>query len=672
MGAETIRSTATVPEVQAFEEMLEEFEQPELLDDLAALVKTSFEDSKRHRISCGADEDIMRSMRAVNLQYDPEDLALLENPNEIYVGITNLKVRALKSWIGDILANAEDKPWTLRPTPLPELPPEAEEAVVDALEREIALYGYTFDVRERAKYFKDVAMKHADKLAKEATSRIERKIEDYMYEGDWRGTFMSFVSDFSTFPIAVLKGPVVERTASLRWTEGQLKAVDRMRWMLKRVHPLDLYPSPNSTTPQDGTYLIERQRKTQSDLLACVDLPGFSETPIRSVILDYPNGYAEQANTDHERDELEQTDHDNQTSCASADNSFEVLVYYGKVPADLLIAHGVHLDDPQEHHEAEVWVCAGQVIKAALNPHPLGVRPFYTAAFEHVPGSFWGRGLPQLLRDTQRMCNASARALARNMAYSSAPIGEYDVNRMANETNIDQLVPYRMYAVENDSLVPNPHPAIRFQKIDSCAPDLLAVYNHFSAVADEVSAIPRYVLGNPQVSGAGRTLGGLSMLMGNAAKGVKMSIAIIDRQVIEPIITAYYNLIMMFDPDPTLKADAAVIARGSSGILQRELSQARATEVLQMLTPYAQAGIVPLPGLVRVLRDVIRGLGYDSDEVLPDPDREALIQQFLAQGGAVTPRDPQTSLAPGTPGPLLDGRSLPPPNPGDGENLPAV
>lgn len=649
-----------------FEELFREYHQGDLLNDLAIFVQNNWMDAKRHRLQANVERDIMRSMRAVRAEYDPEDKQLIDGV-DIYMNITNVKCRSLKAWISDILANSEDQPWTLRPTPNPELPPEAEEAVIDALIRELQMYGFSVDLRERAAYFKDVAQKHADKLAEKTTARMETKIKDIMLEGGWREAFTSFLSDLAEFPTAILKGPVVERSPTLRWNGDQLGTVDRLQYVMKRVHPLDFYPSPNSTTPQNGNYVIERARVTHEDLLETKDIPGFKEEAIRKILAERPGGVREIVQTDQERSRLEHTD---RRQTLTSDNRYDILIYYGKIKGELLAKHGVDVPDTQRMYESEVWVCGGLVLRALLNPHPLGKRPYYTCSFENVPGSIWGRGLPQLIRDVQRVCNSAARSLVRNMAFASGPIGEYDIDRLANETNIDELRPFRLYATQTDQFnQQTAQPALRFTDIKSNAAELLKVYEFYSKIADDVSGVPAYVLGNPQTAGAGRTLGGLSLLMGNAAKGVKAVIAGIDRHVIEPAVTSYYMLLMMFDKDRTLKADVAVLARGSSGLLQRELQQARAVETLQMLTPYAEKGLVPPRGLQMVIRDILRGLGYSADDIVPDPERQQqladLAQKFGVAGQQPEPIDggqlssTPASSQPGTPGPHLDGRSQP-------------
>lgn len=659
-----------------FDMLMRDFAQGDLLDELSSYVRTAFGEAQRHKTSAGVEQEIMRCMRAVNSEYDPEDREMVASSGvDIYMGITNLKVRALKSWVTDILANAEDQPWTFKATPMPELPAEAEEAVIDALIRELQENGLNVDLRQKAAYFKDVAQKHADKLAEKAVRRMETKVRDLMLEGGWRESFTSFISDLSTYPLAILKGPVIERVPGMRWQGAGLKVVDRLKYRMHRVHPLDFFPSPNSSTMDDGRYVIERKRMTKDDILGSIGVPGFMEQAVRSLIASRPSGAKEVLNTDAERDTLEAKD----GRMSTTDNVYDVICYYGKVPGRMLIEHGVEVDDPQKDQEAEVWVCSGFVLRAILNPHPTGKRPFYGTSFEPVPGSMWGRSLPILLRDLQRVCNAASRSLVRNMAFASGPIGEYDVNRLANETNIDQIRPFRLYAVQSDQFAQTNQPALRFQKIDSNASELMKVYDYYSKIADDISGIPSYVLGNPATAGAGRTLGGLSMLMGNAAKGVKLVVSGVDRFVIEPLVANYYVLMMLFEPDPTIKADVAVVARGSSGLLQRELSQARAVEVLNMLTPYAQGGLVPPEGLQSVLRDVLRGLGYTADDIVPDPERQQQLMELAQRmgvsqqfGDGESPATAGPSMVPGTPMPQLDGRSLPPPNPADAETFPAA
>jgi hypothetical protein len=356
-------------------------------------------------------------------------------------------------------------------------------------------------------------------------------------------------------------------------------------------------------------------------------------------------------------------------------------VFYGRVSGKLLTEWGVEKLDVQNSYEAEVWCAGKHVLRATLNPYMVGKRPFYVTSFDKKTGSIWGRGLPALLHDVQRIANASARALVKNMALTSGPIGEYDAGRLAGEENVSEMEPFRMYAVDSDPIMQSTMPAFRFHDVPARSKELMAVYDRFVREADDISGVPAYVLGNPDVAGAGRTLGGLSLLMGNAAKGIKKVISQVDKDVIEPLIEAYTLMNLQYNPDPTIKFDTNVVARGSVGLLQRELSQARAIDVLQTLVPFVQSGDAPREGVQIVLRDVIRGLGYSADEIIPDPSRRNVLDQYLrsgvVQGGIpglpaqgvpniqggegalpqIVPPSTPLSGGPGTPNPPLDNRS---------------
>lgn len=671
-----------VDEIVSFEELMAEYTQVPVLEELATLVRSSFDEASNHRSSTNAERDILRAMRSWNSEYDPDDLAALaiEPGNDIFLPITNLKCRALRSWLHDILVNAEDKPWALTPTPDPELPPEAIEAVVDALQAEIEDNGYNIDLRERASYYKDLARKHVDRLTSRAVKRIEERINDTMLEGGWRTVFASFMADVSVFPTAFIKGPVVQRENVLTWKKGKLRRVSRQRLRLARVHPLDIFPSPSSSSMQDGAYIIERVRLRYDQLHDMARMPGYNTEAVQSVLAAHNTGVEEELPAD---DELEAAENRGDADdMAPPSQQFDTLAYYGRVPASLLIPYGVELSDPTEYVEAEVWTCNNVVIRAILNPHPLGLRPFYATSFETIPGSVWGRSLPQILRDTQRVANASARSLVRNMAFASGPIGEVDTDRLDADEPVDQFEPYRIYHTRTEAYQATNRNAFNFHTVPSVAKELMLVQERFSKIADDVSGIPSYVVGSPQVAGAGRTLGGLSLLMGNAAKGIKLVISNIDRDVIEPIVTNFYTLHMLFDEDPSMKADASVLARGAAGLLQKELMQARAIEVLTMLTPYASSGVVPAVGLQNVIRDVLRGLGYNADEIVPDPERKAQIATLAQQIGRAStqriglppPRQPRISktLPEFAQGRGLDRRSAPPTPPEQADKIPAL
>ena len=68
------------------------------------------------------------SLRQRKGEYDPNDLARInaQGGSDVFINITNVKCRAAESWVYDILLPPGERPWAVKPTPMPELPPGVE------------------------------------------------------------------------------------------------------------------------------------------------------------------------------------------------------------------------------------------------------------------------------------------------------------------------------------------------------------------------------------------------------------------------------------------------------------------------------------------------------------------------------------------------------------------
>ena len=632
-------------------------------DSLATHVTNSFNYARDMRQKSGVEERMLKALRRRRREYDPADKDLVAATANIYIPIIDLKCRACLSWATDILANAEEQPWTLDPTPNPSIPQHIRETAINNLKQEIMALGISDmgAIVAAAKRYKSLAQEYVNAKAKDAANRMETILRDQLLEGGWIQEFHKFLDDATTYPAAILEAPVIRSRQKLRWDGDKLVTDTVLVREVERVDPFDVFPSFDSTDTQDGTYIILRKRLTYSFLYECLELPAFKTDTIRRLLDRFQNsGLSVETNADDEEDDLKNRDE----QFTNADY-IEGLVYYGIVKGQLLLDSGVLVDDPQRPYEAIVWVVNNETIYAVTNPFPLKKRPLYRTSFKKINGSFWGEALPDVLESIERMANAAARNLARNMAFSSGPIGEVQYERLSSEeTDVRHIEPHRLYMVE-PSLGGTSEPVFRFTDVPSHANELHNITEYYMKIADDISGIPAYVLGNPQVAGAGRTMGGLSMLMGNAAKGIKQFIGNIDRDASTPLVTMFYNIEMKFGEDEAAKVDAQVQARGANGILQRELSQSRTVELLQVLTPFV--GNIPKEGMDILLREVLKTRGYNVDDIIPDPRRGSNLAALFG-GQPNIPSMP--SAQPGTPAPPLDGRSMPPVSPDTLSKLP--
>jgi hypothetical protein len=205
---------------------------------------------------------------------------------------------------------------------------------------------------------------------------------------------------------------------------------------------------------------------------------------------------------------------------------------------------------------------------------------------------------------------------------------------------------------------------ISFFQPNSIAQELLMVYDKINAMADDLSAIPRYLQGN-SAGGAGRTSSGLAMLMANASKILQTVAANIDRDIFEPLLTGLYDIIMMTDNSGLLTGEETVRVMGVTVAIQRETQRARQLEFLQITANPIDVGIMGPEGRAQVLRTVSEGIGMPgadivpSDDVLKERQQQAAAQAQAAMGQKAAAQAqgnqaPQGGNVTGDPGPRVN------------------
>ena len=578
-------------------------------------------------------------------EYDPDKAQEIAQTggSDIYMMITDVKCNGAKSWIQDVIGqNAQ--PFDLVPAQDPELPPEVRLSVIDFVRFEAEAYVMAGQqlhpeaFRQRVNEVHDMAQLRLREEAKATAGRMAKTIQDQLDRGNFRNSLGDFIDDYVTYPTAILKGPSVRKKQRLSWGPNFTPIViNDFNREVERVSPYDIYPSPNASSVDDG-YLIQRHRLTVKDLESMKGVPGYSDSDIDQVLERYAlKGYRYFEYGDQQRDNLEGKYH----SRLYNDNIIEALEFWGPVMGSMLQQWGMRDVDPNKVYEVNAWQIGGYVIKCVLNPDPLGRRPYEIASWRPIPGAFWGTALPEIMRDVQIMCNAAARSLANNMGIASGPQVEVQVDRLADGEEVTQMYPWKIWQTTSDK-TGGGQPAIRFFMPEMKAAELMGIYNQFAKQADEVTGIPNYIYGSGSgASGAGRTASGLSMLMDNAAKGIKNAIINVDK-VVEMVVERFYVHNMMYNPDPYIKGDFKVLCKGAMGLIAREQIQVRRNEFLAATANPVDLQIIGPEGRAYLLRELAKGLQMDTDKIVPSTEyvkfKQEQIQQAMAQLQATAPQ----------------------------------
>jgi hypothetical protein len=579
---------------------------------------------------------MLNCLRARRGEYSPEALAQIQaggGQNIVWADLTETKCRGASAWIREIVMPAGERTWAINPTPMADMPqPFKKKVVAKAVQQaqQVMLNmaeqaGVVMDqsefrqtVAEIGEKLRTEAEQELQKAAEKRAKRMERVIADRQAQGGWEEAIDQFVEDFVTYPAAILKGPTYQRHKQLSWGDGWTpKVSDNPGQTWHRVSPFDIYPAIGATDCQRGD-LVERVRLFRQDLYGLKGLPGYQDAEIEKALIEYSSGHLEGwLWTEAERQRLEK---ETTYLFLSPPGVIDALEYWGSVPGWKLLSWGIDESlEPDRDYEVNCLIVGRFIVYCALNPNPLGARPYFRACYDEIPGAFWGRSIPDLSAVHQQMCNAIACSLADNLGVSSGPMGWVHMDRLADGDQSMEWAPWKLFQLKSDP-TQGVNPGIGVFTIPDNSQNLMAVYEKWELRADDATGVPRYTYGNGEAAGAGDTASGLAMLLNNAAKGLRRAIGNIDLRVIQPTITQAFVNEMLFNPDESIKGDCIVVPRGAAAILIKESAQARRTQFLGMTANPIDMAIIGTKGRAALLREVASAMELPVDGIVPSAD----------------------------------------------------
>lgn len=608
------------------------------------------------------DERLAKCIRQRKGKYEPDDLAAIREfgGSEIFMMLTNVKTRSIEAQIKDILLPAGEKPWGIDPTAVPDLPREVVERVVEGLKGELmevmAAFGPQIPITPemidiRMAELMNEARAEIRKVASNECREAEQNVEDLLQESGFYDEIADFIKDFSTYLTAFLRGPFVVGERQLTWTErpdGSSFPDYEVRPIMKykRVSPFDIYPAPAAKHLNDG-YLFERMRIRPEELQKYKISPGFSKVAVEATMLDHRAGYITNwLWTDQERANIENRPQEITDPTAM----IEALLFHGDLPARLLAEWGIKTEgEISDSVSVSAMLCGNRVLMVRMNRHPLGWKPYYHASFDPSADSIWGMAPPELMDDCQRMCNASARAMSNNMGIASGPQVEVFKDRIDPADDIQRMWPWKVWKTESDPSGSG-KPAINFYQPDLITGQLMEIFNFFYSQAGEQLGVPAYDQGSTtNTGGAGETAHGLAMLMTASSKIMKDAIGYIDRNVIKKVVFQTW-LYAITSGKMEYQGDINIVARASEYLIIAEQLQARRQEFLAFTNNPTDLAITGIDGRAKVLRETVKSLKMDGDDIVP-PEWEIEAAMGQLPGGPAEQEQPGPPTGGGSPKP---------------------
>lgn len=523
------------------------------ISNLGSKLRNKYLEAKRIRY--GLELRWLNDLRQYRGVYAPE-VALDPNLSQTFAKLTRVKVRSITARLLDLVfPSGHDYPWTLTPGQYADVPVDPmmieqfvmgtgmmpTQADLDALQMQIAT--------ERALAMEKEIRDQLDKL------KFHKLLRRVLHSGNLYGT-------------GILKGPLVREEEVKHWVQDAMggwvpQTETVIRPDLSFVPIWDFYPDPDAIEVRDLTYVFERHVMTRPQLRDLARRPDFEKDAILTHIEENPEGDCK-----FENFEVALKDMGFQSrSLLPRTRRFEVIEFWGVVDGRDLVELGEEAD-PAVEYWINAWLVGQKVIKLAVNPIDGVQIPYFTYYFEKDETCVMGDGIPWILRDDQDALNASIRAMLDNASVSAGSIFEVNTDLLDPAEDSQAIYPRRVFR-RNGVGAEAQYPAIRVVDVPSHTNEYLQLAQKFETNIHEAT-VPSYMHGETD-RGVGRTVGGLSMLMGTAQTSLKDQLSIVDDDIIGPLLNALYHWNMQFSPRPDIRGDFQVSISGTTSMVAKEV-----------------------------------------------------------------------------------------------------
>ena len=623
------------------EMMIDVSEEPRFISALASRIRKGWEAAKSDKTR--VEYNMLECLRERKGEYGPEDRAEIDaaGGSDIYIKLASSKVRAGIAHIKSILLPDGDRAHGIEATKDPSLPDWINDMLLDRIMQNPLMVneqGVPVDPLDQMDLLQNLARREIAALTKTRARNMDRKITDQLQEGGWLNAMSQLIDDVCTLPAGFMKGPYFAFEPRLKYKFGRggkstPETTIEQVMKFRTINPFDAYPAPGAETVHQGDF-IERLRMSRNDLYRMQNSDGYNKEAIADVLRHYRSGYlTDWLWTDNQRSHIAEHVH----HWTRATTELDGLHWYGKAQGFELIEEGVPrelIEDPLMEYECDAILIGTRIVRAAINTNPMHRRIIDSTCYEKISGSVFGNSPSMLMRSTQRMVNATGRALQNNLAHASGFQTDVDYLRVSAETDPFDIHPFKVWQTR-ESEHAGDRPAVRFFQPDSNAPELINVIDYFKRMADNDTGIPEFLHGGTGANtGADATARGRAMLLDQSAKLLMSSIMNIDRDICMPKIEMMYNHNMKHDPDEDIKGDAQVVPKGINARLQLETARMSHMALLEVTgnDPEARA-IVGLEGRAKMLKSLLKTFDdIDSDDIIPsDEELERKIQEIQQQ-----------------------------------------
>jgi hypothetical protein len=472
----------------------------------------------------------------------------------IFMNITQPYVDMAASSIADMLLPTDDIPFSIEPTPIPELTEYEGSEEVQTFQD-----GTQIQAKDLVKMIQEKAAGIAE--------RSETRIWDWLLESKWHAEDRKLIEDAACIGTGVLKGPYpyYKKTQNIGKDDEGLTYIEigsELQPRSKCIKAENLFPNKScGENIHNGEDIWERDYISKKSLLKLKD-QGYLEDQIDAYLDENPEGSSKESK--HENKKMH-----------------EIWYYSGELGEEDMKAAGCPCGDEDEDQDEEsskspsskktpviVTMVGKYVINIARSPLDSGEFIYDVLTWQRKEDHWAGTGVARQIRPCQEMLNAALRTELNNSGLASGAIWFFDRDNLSPaEGEGWGLTPNKMYFVDSSG-GKSVRDCLHYVLIPNLQEKFAAIIQQALDFAERVTSMPLQLQG--QQGAATETVGGMQLLQNNSNSTRRRIAKLFDDNITIPHIKRYYEWLLLYGDDPEEKGDSSIIAKGSTTFFERD------------------------------------------------------------------------------------------------------
>lgn len=580
-------------------------------DELANLVREKFEEARDFRRTLD-NERWLPGDDAYNGIYVSE-LNKQSGKSPPFMNLTRREVNAAHIKISSMLFQNNKIPFTIKPARHPRFVPADIHQMAEGMPE--------MTDKERSQYIKELA-KHLPlhEILDDRARNMEQRIRDILDQTHFTKEISKALHEMCLHGTGVLKSPVLMRrnfpVYSGRFS-GRLENIEsaveaELTPTVKFVSCFNLYPSPEATSLDDVSYIVERTSisSVQARQLLTTE-SGYDVGAIQDVVKRKSTigayHYEEPLNP-------------HQESFQEEEKEYELLEFWGNLDKEDLEGY-LDIEDMDELMVLPVCitVLGDRVIKSVVNPYD-STLPYHFAYWQQNTHSIWGDGIYWSIRDLQSLINFTMSMYVEGKELSSVPMVGMDSSQLAANEDPTDLYPGKVWQFAPGADVSS---AFRPIVIPDVTHGLMEFMQFLQREANLSSGQSPIGMGQT-ASYQTRTATGMSILNSNQQRQTAAVVQSIS-DMLRGALNGVYRWILVDTDDPDLHCDAEALCTGYERYVAEEVHNQQLLQFMQVLQQLPQlASEIRIDRLTKPILDAFQ---LEPDALMKSPEEKQKDQQ---------------------------------------------